>query len=93
MLMRLSAGICSGLLLSAAMIDVAETYVQGDWLFRFGASNVDPKSDNHEIVSVDDANGATLNLTCMFTDRWPFEVLAACAENMTQINSTEKECV
>jgi len=26
---------------------------QGDWLIRFGGSNVDPKSDNSDIVSVD----------------------------------------
>ena len=50
---------------------------QGDWMFRFGASLVDPKSNNHPIVDVDDAWSATFNLGYMMTDNWAIELLAA----------------
>ena len=32
---------------------------KGDWLFRFGGSYVDPKSNNHALVSVDSASQFT----------------------------------
>jgi outer membrane protein len=50
---------------------------QGDWLIRLGVSNVDPKSDNSPLVSVDSATSATFNFTYMMTANWAVEVLAA----------------
>ena len=50
---------------------------KGDWLWRFGASTVDPKSDNHDIVGVDSASSFTTNIDWMFTDHFSVEVLAA----------------
>ena len=49
----------------------------GDWIVRFGASNVDPKSNNNPIVDVDDGSSLTINLAYMLTDRWSVELLAA----------------
>jgi outer membrane protein len=50
---------------------------QGDWLIRFGVSNVDPESNNHPDVSVDSATSATFNFTYMMTANWAVELLAA----------------
>ncbi len=49
----------------------------GDWIVRFGASTVDPKSNNNPIVSVDDGTSLTINFAYMLTDRWSAELLAA----------------
>ena len=49
----------------------------GDWLVRFGAHYVDPKSDNHDIVSVDSATMITFNGTYFMSDKWAVELLAA----------------
>ena len=46
-------------LLAAAASNSALAMDQGDWLIRFGLSNVDPKSNNHPAVSVDSAASAT----------------------------------
>lgn len=50
---------------------------QGDWLIRGGASYVNPKSNNSDIVSVDSGTSFTFNVTYMMTDAWAVEVLAA----------------
>ena len=50
---------------------------QGDWLVRVGAHNVDPKSDNSDIVEVDSAIMVTFNGTYMFQKNWGVELLAA----------------
>jgi outer membrane protein len=50
---------------------------KGDWLVRYGVSTVNPKSDNHDLVDVDSASSATVNLSYMFTDNLSVEVLAA----------------
>ena len=55
----------------------ALAFEAGDWLVRFGATNVDPKSNNHPVVSVDSAWSATFNFSYMMTDNWAVEVLAA----------------
>jgi outer membrane protein len=47
------------------------------WLVRVGATTVDPKSNNSDIVNVDDSTSLTFNVTYMFTPNWGFEVLAA----------------
>lgn len=50
---------------------------QGDLLVRVGAKVVDPKSDNHSIVSVDSGTMMTFDVTYMFRDNWAVELLAA----------------
>lgn len=47
------------------------------WLVRVGASIVDPKSNNSDVVNVDDATSLTFNATYMFRSNWGIEVLAA----------------
>jgi outer membrane protein len=75
--MKLKTAFCAAALLGAATVNTATAMEQGDWLIRIGASNVDPKSNNHELVSVDSATSATFNFTYMMTANWAVEVLAA----------------
>jgi len=81
----------SALALTAALglAAPASAHEAGDWLFRFGASNIDPKSDNGSIdltgiadfgvqdVTVDDQWGVTFNITYMYTANIGIELLAA----------------
>jgi outer membrane protein len=69
--------LCAAALLGAAAANTAVAMEEGDWLIRFGVSNVDPKSDNNPLVSVDSAASATFNFTYMMTRHWAVEVLAA----------------
>lgn len=60
----------------------ASAHEAGDWLFRVGASLVDPKSNNGSFgpglgIDVDDKWGVTFNVAYMFTPNWAVEVLAA----------------
>ena len=55
----------------------AQAYEKGDWLLRVGAGMVDPKSDNSDIVSVDDSTMLVFNGSYFFTPNIAFEVLAA----------------
>jgi outer membrane protein len=67
----------------------ASAHEAGDWLFRIGASSVDPKSNNGSIdltgiatfgvqdVSVDSQVGVTFNITYMYTANIGIELLAA----------------
>lgn len=64
-------------LCSTAFANTAMAVEKGDWLVRFGASDVAPKSDNHELVDVQSAWSATVNLSYMFTDNLSVEILAA----------------
>lgn len=75
--MQLRTALCATILLGAAAFNTANAWDQGDWLIRAGASYVDPKSNNHEIVSVDSGSSFTFNFTYMMTDAWAVEVLAA----------------
>ncbi len=75
--MKVRIALCAAALLGAAAANTAVAMEQGDWLIRFGASNVDPKSDNNPLVSVDSAASATLNFSYMMTRHWSVEVLAA----------------
>lgn len=75
--MRMTKLLCAALLMSAATVNTASAFEQGDWLARFGASYVDPKSNNHEIVSVDGAASLTFNFAYMMTENISFELLAA----------------
>jgi outer membrane protein len=63
--------------LGLACISNVQAHDAGDWLLRFGATNIDPKSNNHEIARVEDATGVTFNLSYMMTANWSVELLAA----------------
>ncbi|NGP54235.1 OmpW family outer membrane protein [Thioalkalivibrio sp. XN8] len=78
------------LALTAALglVAPASAHEAGDWLVRFGASAVDPKSDNGSLdltalgdgprqIQVDDKTGVTFNFTYMYTKNIGVEVLAA----------------
>ena len=70
----------AALLFSAAVACsplVANAHKQGDWLVRVGASNVDPKSDNHPLVSVDDQVSLTFDVTYMYSSNIGLELLAS----------------
>ncbi|NHA14951.1 OmpW family protein [Thioalkalivibrio sp. XN279] len=82
--------LASALALTAALglAAPASAHEAGDWLVRFGASVVDPKSDNGNLdltaldggvqqISVDDKTGVTFNFTYMYTKNIGVEVLAA----------------
>jgi outer membrane protein len=72
--MRYVAVLGLALLMSAQSTAAVE---QGDWLVRIGAHNVDPKSNNHDIVEVDSGAMLTFNTTYMFRQHWGVELLAA----------------
>ena len=55
----------------------ASAYEPGDWIVRVGVGNVDPKSDNGDIASVDSGTTLVFNGTYMFTSQVGLEVLAA----------------
>jgi len=55
----------------------ANAYEKGDWLLRVGVGNVDPKSNNGEVASVDSGTALVFNGTYFFTPNVGFEVLAA----------------
>ena len=73
----LKLAIGAGLALSMGLINSATAFEPGDYLVRLGASNVNPQSDNSDIVSVEPATSATINFTYMMTEAWAVEVLAA----------------
>lgn len=64
-------------LLGAAVSSPAMAVEKGDWLLRFGASSVAPKSNNHEVVNVDSATSFTFNVAYMMTSNLSVELLAA----------------
>lgn len=72
---KLTYTILAGSLLAASPMVVA--HEAGDMLLRFGAGLVAPKSNNSEIVSVDDGTSATITFTYMFKDNWAVDVLAS----------------
>ena len=74
---KLRVLIYTGVLLGAGIASPAIAHETGDWLVRFGASDIEPKSDNHDVVAVDNAWGATINFSYMVTDNWAVELLAA----------------
>ena len=77
MLSKLKFAAVTGLVLSMGLANTAIAFEPGDWLVRAGATVVDPKSDNSDIVSVDSATSFTFNFTYMMTDVWGVELLAA----------------
>jgi len=77
MLSKLKFAAVTGLVLSMGLANTAIAFEPGDWLVRAGATVVDPKSNNSDIVSVDSATSFTFNFTYMMTDIWGVELLAA----------------
>jgi outer membrane protein len=55
----------------------AGTAQASEWIVRVGGHYVDPKSDNHEDVSIDTSGSLTFNVTYMFATHWGVELLAA----------------
>jgi len=75
--MKIKTVLCTAVLLTTAAANTAMAMDQGDWLVRGGASYIDPKSNNHDIVSVDSATSFTFNVSYFMTDAWAVELLAA----------------
>lgn len=48
-----------------------------DWIVRLGGHTVDPKSNNHELVSVGSGQSLTFSATYLLSDNWGVDVLAA----------------
>lgn len=55
----------------------ANAHEKGDWLLRVGVGNVDPKSSNGLVASVDSGTALVFNGTYFFTPNIGFEILAA----------------
>lgn len=61
----------------------AIAYDKGDWVLRFGAASVDPKSDNGSLtadnldLSIDDNVKPTIALSYFFAERFAAQLLAA----------------
>jgi outer membrane protein len=77
MRMKYTVALCAALVAGTFAANTAVAMDQGDWLIRGGASYVDPKSNNSEIVSVDSAASFTFNVSYFMTDAWAVELLAA----------------
>jgi len=60
-----------------ALASLAHAAEPTSWVLRVGAHDVDPKSKNSDLVSVDSARTLTFNLTRMLDEHWGVEVLAA----------------
>ena len=67
------AAVATGLLLGST----ASAYEEGEWLVRVGVGNVDPKSSNGEVVSVDSGTALVFNGTYFFSPNVGLEILAA----------------
>lgn len=74
---KIKTVLCTAVLLTTAASNTAMAMDQGDWLIRAGASYIDPKSNNHDVVSVDSATSFTFNVSYFMTDAWAIELLAA----------------
>ncbi len=70
------------IIVSAALVALltgapAIAHEKGDFVIRAGATWVDPKQNNNDIVDVDDAWSLGLTATWFFTDHWALDLLAA----------------
>ena len=74
---KMKIALCATMALSMGLTTTAIAFEPGDWLLRAGASYVNPKSDNSDLVSVESATSFTFNVTYMMTDVWALELLAA----------------
>lgn len=75
--MKIKALISTLIILSAATANTAIAVEKGDWIIRAGWTSVSPKSDNSDIVSVNEAASLGVNLSYFFTDNLSVEVLGA----------------
>lgn len=64
-------------IVSSLLCSSAFAFEQGRWLIRAGATNVDPKSNNHSVVKVDASAALSLNATYMISRNWALDILAA----------------
>jgi outer membrane protein len=63
--------------LGLAFTTAAQAAEPSPWIFRIGVHDVDPKSNNSDIVNVDAAQMLTFDLTRMLDEHWGVELLAA----------------
>jgi outer membrane protein len=56
---------------------LAQAQDAGDWIVRVGVHSVQPKSDNHALVNVDDGASLSIGGTYMVAKNWGVELLAA----------------
>ncbi len=75
--MKIKALLSTLALLSLAASSSVMAVEKGDWLMRFGYTSVNPKSNNHPVVTVDSAASLGLNFSYFFTNNLSAEVLAA----------------
>ncbi len=72
---HLTRGLAALALLGAS--GLAAAHEPGDWLLRVGASQVDPKSNNGDVVDVESDSSLTFTLSYLITEHWAVDVLAA----------------
>lgn len=75
--MKIKALLSTLVFLSFATSSTAMAVEKGDWILRVGGTQVSPKSDNSEIVSVDSASSLGINISYMLTNNISLEVLGA----------------
>jgi outer membrane protein len=75
--MKVSSTIMLAALTAATIASNAYADDTGKWTWRAGAHVVQPRSDNHAVVNVDDASMMTFSGTYSWTPNWGIEVLAA----------------
>lgn len=95
----MKSSLTKGLLALALLgsTSAALAHEKGDWLLRVGGGQVDPKSNNGDVVDVDSGSSATISLGYMITDHWAVDVLAAwpfkhniSLKDGTRVASTEQ---
>ena len=67
-------------LLAATLLALLSSTAQaeaGDWLVKVGGHWIDPKSDNNDIVEVEDATMVTFSASYFLNPNWAIELLAA----------------
>src|SRR5690606_25514139 len=70
----IAAAVCIASLVAAGS---ALAQDESGWTLRVGAHYVDPKSNNHDVVSVDSGESLTFSATYRYTPRWAVEILGA----------------
>lgn len=63
--------------LLAAIASPVQANEKGDWLVRVGVAQVDPKSGNNEVVSVDSGTAVNINGSYFLSSNLAVEVLAS----------------
>lgn len=78
---RVVAAVIAAASLTGSYSTTASALESGDWLFRIGMTNVDPKQGNGDTVAgrinIDDDTQLTFTGTYMFTPNWGLELLAS----------------